>query len=86
MINLRHQQNDDRLSRGRRPFDPNYTATQALEGLFYEVKPIVYFIFSVTVLRTAFATEQWVKLASVGILLFSLYIIYRRMVYRGLIG
>lgn len=87
MINLRQSAKPKENPYDRKvskKFNPNYTALDAIETVIYELKPIIYFFFSVAVLRLSDSLELWIKFSAVGILVFSLYIIYCRMVYRGL--
>ncbi len=91
MINLRRSMRSlnkgvEHRKKTVKRFSHNHTTLDVVENLAYELKPIVYFFFSVVILRVADGGDHWVKFGSVGILAFSLYIIYSRMVYRGLLG
>lgn len=55
----------------------------ATELLFYELKPIAYTVFAITILRTDHTSIMWIKLSSLGILAFAAYIGLSRLVYRG---
>lgn len=61
------------------------TMSGALEGLFYELKPIIYTLFSFMILRSAYSADFFIKTASFGVLIFGLFIIYARLHYRGII-
>jgi len=58
-------------------------SSSAIEAFVYESKPVFYFFFALIALRLWSADALWIKYASTGILLFSLYISYCRMAYRG---
>lgn len=55
----------------------------ALELLIYELKPILYTVFAIAMLRTDYTSIMWIKLTTLGILAFAAYIVLSRLTYRG---
>lgn len=74
-------------SNKQKPIKPvsELTLTDALESLGYELKPIFYTVFSILILRSAYSNDMLIKLASIGILIFSAFIVYARLYHRGYI-
>jgi hypothetical protein len=77
----------DNYWRQRRPKD-KIKAQQldgwgAIELLIYELKPILYTVFAIAILRTDYTSIMWIKVSSLGILAFAAYIALSRLTYRG---
>jgi hypothetical protein len=54
-----------------------------LEGFFYEIKPFLYLSFSVWVVHSHFSEAWWLKIACMGIIIFSFLTLFSRLSYRG---
>jgi len=61
------------------------TVTDLLESLFYELKPVLYLVISLTALRSSYGETGVVKFAALGVLVFTAAIIHARLTNRGVI-
>jgi len=61
----RHNFIRKRRSEKLRAHKTEATFTQALEALFYELKPIAYLVFAIAVLRIDLLSMMWVKYSAV---------------------
>lgn len=57
----------------------------ALEQIYYELKPLILAGISVYALRTVAANSLYVKYASVGVIVFCIYVVWSRLNSRGII-
>ncbi len=56
----------------------------AIEAIIYEIKPLMYLIFAAAILNSDLVQHSLaIKYLSVGVALFSIYVIYSRLVNRG---
>jgi hypothetical protein len=55
----------------------------AIDNFFYELKPYTMMAISIVALRSPYADTKAAKLIFFGILIYSVYIAYARLYYRG---
>jgi hypothetical protein len=59
------------------------TTWEALEGVFYEIKPLLYMTFAFTAIRGPGTSTLWIKYTALSILIYGAYITFCRLSNRG---
>ncbi len=67
-----------------KPIKHNYASGwNAFDHFLYELKPYITMAISIIALRSQYADSKGIKLFFIGVLIYSVYIAYARLYYRG---